>query len=58
MTKVLYGIDEEKKLDNIACMLKKLSTEEQQYFMILMQGYSAGLDAGKRLATNEQIRVG
>lgn len=57
MTDVLYNAAEEKSFDNVAEMLKKLSEEEQQYLMILLQGYSAGINAGKQLATNEQNAV-
>lgn len=46
---VLYDIKEETVFDSLAGMLKEMSEGEKQHFMVLIQGYRAGIREGIRV---------
>lgn len=51
---VQYNINEEAMFDDVANMMKEMSEQEKAHFMIMLQGYRAGVGAGKRLAESER----
>lgn len=50
---VIYDIKDETVFDGMVTQLKDMTEQEQQHFMVLLQGYRAGVQAGLGIAAKE-----
>ena len=51
---VIYDIKDEAVFDGMVSQLNDMTEQEQQHFMVLLQGYRAGVQAGQRIAEGRQ----
>ncbi|MEK3726778.1 MULTISPECIES: hypothetical protein [unclassified Lysinibacillus] len=51
---VIYDIKDEAVFDNLATKLEDMTEQEKQAFMMLLQGYQAGIRVGLRIAKGNQ----
>lgn len=51
---VIYNIKEEAGFDKMATKLEEMTEQEKQAFMMLLQGYQAGIRVGLRIAKGHE----
>lgn len=51
---VLYETREGTMFDSVATLINEMSEQEKQHFMIMLQGYRAGVKSGIRIAKEQQ----
>ncbi|QQP11577.1 hypothetical protein FJQ98_20635 [Lysinibacillus agricola] len=51
---VIYDIKDETVFDDLATKLKDMTEQEQQAFMMLLQGYQAGIRVGLSIAKGQE----
>lgn len=54
MADVTYNIKDEATFDGMTSKLEEMSEQEKQTFMVLLQGYQAGVQVGMRIAEKQQ----
>lgn len=50
MMNVIYDIKDEAVFDDMMAKLGEMTGQEEQHFMLLLQGYQAGVRVGQRIA--------